>query len=112
MRLAASTGSRRGELLGLRWSDVDTVAATMQRRRIVVQTDRSQVHVRATSKTGQRLPRITIDAASMVAIRRLQTVQVELALSAGVDIDPDPWLFQKADAFDASTAMPPSVGRR
>lgn len=36
--LALTTGLRRGELLGLRWEDVDLVAGRLQVRRIVVHT--------------------------------------------------------------------------
>jgi integrase len=36
VRLAASTGARRGELCGLRWSDIDDRAATLTVRRSVV----------------------------------------------------------------------------
>lgn len=108
VRLAVVTGSRRGELLGLRWSDIDIEAATVRRPRTASATSKGTV-VRETSKTGVRLSRVSIDQPTVTAIRRLQTATKETALAAGVPLVGDPWLFPSKWTPDGSEGLAPSA---
>ncbi len=80
-RLALATGFRRGELLGLRWTDIDLDAGT-------VAIQQGRVRVRKGSVTGPpKTPRsrrtITIDAGTVTALRALHRRQLEERLAAG-----------------------------
>jgi integrase len=80
-RLAAYTGMRRGELLGLRWLDVD-----LDRQRLSVR----QQMVRTGGKTEFRAPKskagirpISLDRDTVEAIRSVQRVQASAKLGCG-----------------------------
>lgn len=83
--IAVSTGMRRGEILALRWIDIDLKGKTVSVRRSLEQTrDRLAFKPPKTQK-GRRLialPTITVDALSVV--RREQARQ-RLALGASYD---------------------------
>ena len=73
--VAASTGCRRGELCGLRWSDVDLETAEVVIRRAISDVP-GQLEVR-TTKTG-RIRRMAIDPATVAILqtqRRRRTLQ-------------------------------------
>lgn len=65
LRLAASTGMRRGELCGLRWSDLDEVTGVLWVRRAVVPVPGGVVE--KTTKTHASR-RVTLDARSLEAL--------------------------------------------
>ena len=66
-RLAAMTGMRRGEVLGLRWGDVDFDAGTVTVRR-TVSAIRGQIVV-GDPKTPRSRRSMDVDAATMDALR-------------------------------------------
>jgi integrase len=79
--LAATTGQRRGELLGLRWSDIDLDNAT-----ITIRTTRVRaggVIVEETPKTAKSRRTISIDKHTVDALRRLKAQQAEDKLAHG-----------------------------
>jgi integrase len=80
--LYATTGMRRGEALGLRWSDVDLEAGTLtvQRNRTVAD---GKVVVQDT-KTDQGRRRIGLDPATVAALRRHRVHQLEERVAASV----------------------------
>jgi integrase len=81
-RLAACTGMRRGELLGLRWGEVDLDAATLTVSRRRVRNATAMVDVLgAKTRTGERT--IDLDPATVAALRRWRTRQLEERLAAG-----------------------------
>jgi integrase len=75
--LAAHTGARRGELCGLRWSDVDLEAGSVGIVRSVVELDGGRVAVKDTKSGGRR--RIALDDATVMALRAHRAAAVELA---------------------------------
>jgi integrase len=81
-RLAAFTGVRRGELLGLRWPEVDLEHATLRvvRRRIALGGQMVGVEGTKTSR-GKRT--IDLDAATVEALREWRTRQKRERLAAG-----------------------------
>jgi integrase len=81
--LAVTTGLRQGELLGLRWQDVDLGAGSLAVRQQVQRTPGGWAFTEpktAGSRRVVRLPRIAVDAVS-----RHRVDQVERRLAHGLD---------------------------
>ena len=74
-RLLAMTGLRRGEALGLRWSDVDLAAGRLSIQRQRVTTD-YEVMERPSTKTGKNRS-VAIDAATVSALRQQSARQLD-----------------------------------
>lgn len=79
--LAATTGMRRGELLGLRWSDVDLKASRLRIRQIRT-VARYKVST-TTPKTAKGTRTIALDPATAVALRTHRTAQKAERLAWG-----------------------------
>lgn len=71
--IPARLGTRRGETLGLRWSDVDFEQKTVTVRRSVCQTVAGGVQVKSTKTKKVRI--IPLDDDTLTALRRLMTGQ-------------------------------------
>jgi integrase len=79
--LAVSTGMRRGELLGLRWGDVDLVAGTVAVRQTIEETKAGLTFKGPkTTKSRRVLP---IGATTVAALKRHRAAQDELRLARG-----------------------------
>lgn len=90
--LAAVTGCRRGELCGLRWSDIDAERGVLHVRRAVKLAATSNNVVVGPTKTHQAR-RVSLDAV-MLAILGAHRVHAERwATDAGVDIDDDGYVL-------------------
>ncbi len=80
-RVAVATGARRGELVGLRWSDVDFDAGSVGfHGAIAVAGDGSMVRK---STKGGRPKVMAVDVETMAALRAWRTIMVEEWLAAG-----------------------------
>lgn len=95
----ARLGTRRGETIGLRWSDVDFEGRTITVRRSVCQTPAYGVRVKST-KTRQ-IRTIPLDADTLVELWALQVEQSELRTAHG-----EGWKGAKAPEHDYILAMP------
>ncbi len=102
LRVAAACGPRRGELAGLRRSDLDHQAGEIVFRRSIVLNETGTVTVKPYTKTGGQR-RVALDPATLTALQVLQIAQGEQAAMFGVELDPDPWLF----SFDIRADQPP-----
>ena len=82
-RFLIATGVRRGESLGLRWSDVDLDAATVMIRRQRVVVGGHVVEGAPKTKAGQRT--IAVDAATAATLRSWRSTQAaeRLVMGAG-----------------------------
>jgi integrase len=80
-RLFALTGMRRGEVLGLRWSDVDLDASRLSIRQTVVEMSTGIVVGTPKSSAGVRT--IALDPATVAALRRWRKVQLEERMLMG-----------------------------
>jgi len=79
--LAVSTGLRRGELLAVRWRDVDLEKATLAVRQSIEQTKNGLAFKEPKTRRGRRvvaLPNVTVEA-----LRRHRTDQAKRRLSLG-----------------------------
>ena len=81
-RLAALTGMRRGELVGLRWSDVDLTRRRLTVNQSVTVVDR--VEVASVPKTRRSRRVLDLDAATVVALQQHRSHQRERYLRVGV----------------------------
>ena len=79
--LAAWTGMRRGELLGLRWPDIDLLKGVISVRRARVQVDGSPIDSTPKTRRGRRL--VELDDSTVAVMRRHRTAQAAERLIAG-----------------------------
>ena len=85
-RLLAMTGLRRGEALGLRWSDVDLAAGRLSIQRQRVTTDYEVLERPTKTDRGRS---VAIDVATVVALRRQSQQQLDDAAAWG-----DAWVSE------------------
>ncbi len=85
--LAASTGMRRGELLGARWSDLDFGAARLSVRQTVISVDYKIVLSTPKTKRGRRS--IALDEGTIQTLRAHRKVQAQERLAHPAYMDND-----------------------
>lgn len=89
--LALALGLRRGELLGLRWSDISMEDRTVVVRRTV---QRSAGQLRVTEpKTRRSARRLRLPKVALDALNRQRTRQAEERSAAGADWRDQDWVF-------------------
>jgi integrase len=81
-RLALLTGMRRGEILGLRWADVDLDTGALSVRRTLSRGTSSRLEV-GEPKTGAGRRRVALPPSVVESLRRHRVRQLELRLVAG-----------------------------
>lgn len=79
--LAATTGMRRGELLGLRWADIDPDSSTARVRQI--RTVARYEVVTGSPKTEKGARTISLDPATVATLRTHRIAQMEERLAVG-----------------------------
>ena len=91
--LAASSGARRGELLALRWRDIDLDRGRLSIERGIVRVDRDLIE--QGTKTHQSR-RISLDAGTVAALIAHKLRMLERAESAAAVITPESFVFSNA----------------
>ena len=81
IRLAAMTGLRRGELAGLRWSDIDLAAGTLSVRQATTVVDGHPVTGDVKTKRSRRV--VDIDAGTLAVLRAWAKRQKQYQLLLG-----------------------------
>lgn len=104
--LSAYLGTRRGETLALRWSDVDFEACEVTIRRAVTQTPNDGVAIKSTKTDKERT--VPLDAHTVVELKATQRAQRERRLALGrgwqgADTPDDDYI---AAALDGSITAP------
>jgi len=89
IRLAALAGARRGEVCGLRWSDVDLDGASLVIRRGIVELE-DRVVVKD-PKTHQ-IRRVALDEATVAMLRARRAAQAEMAAQLGAVLDDEAYV--------------------
>jgi integrase len=106
LRLAAVTGARRGQLVALRWSDLDLTKGS-------VLFTRAHARVRGgvaekTTKTDVEYG-IALDPATIDSLRAHRKRGAERALASGVSLPLDAFVFATRSAPDGSVAWTPAA---
>lgn len=99
IRLALSTGARRGEVLALRWSKVN-----LQRRTITISSSLEEDRTVKSTKTRKNRT-VPIDDDTVAELRRWKAAQAERALAVGIPLAKDPWVL--SNAADSSVPWRP-----
>lgn len=95
MLVAAKTGMRRGEVMGLRWNDVDFEKSTLSVRRAVVVVG-WKIHV-SDVKTPSGRRTIDIDSRTATALQDRKAAQELAKAEVGEHFDRQGLLFGRAD---------------
>jgi integrase len=93
VRMAAVTGARRGELCGLRWSDLDLERGEIVISRSVTHGPSSEL-VEKSTKT-HRSRRIALDAGTVEALARHRRRAEQRAAACETTLAPDPYVFAR-----------------
>ncbi len=97
-------GLRRGELLGLRWKDVDLEAGRMAVLQTVIEVDGKRIFSTPKTRAGRRV--LAPGAGSIDALRQHRTRQLEERMALGLGRPgPDDLVFANADG----TAIGPGL---
>ena len=95
MLVAVTTGVRRGELLGMRWSDLDLEAGTLTINQSVERIKGKVTFKAPKTKTSRRS--ITLPSATVQALEEHRSAQAEERLMLGLGRDPRGLVFTRAD---------------
>jgi integrase len=106
--VAATTGARRGELLGTRWSDVDFDARVLHIRRAIKHDDGPGWIIGPTKTHAER--RVALDAFSMKVLEAHRKAVEQHAQEAMVVLDPDGYVFT-FDPTGSTPMRPDSLGQ-
>lgn len=82
-RIVATCGLRRGELLALRWADLDFHAGTLRVERALVVDPNTHKFVFQSPKTERSRRTIDLDSVTVDAIKRHRVAQAQERLAAG-----------------------------
>jgi integrase len=93
--LAASTGMRRGEVLGLRWSDVSLDLSRLSVRQTLITTDYRLEF--STPKTNKGRRSIALDATTLAGLREHRKAQLEERMAVGEGFQDHGLVFCKVD---------------
>jgi integrase len=98
--LAATTGLRRGELAGLRWTDIDFVAGRLHVRR-AIKNDLNGAWIAGPPKSHQAR-RVALDAFTVAVLREQLRRSQQAAEAAVLTLDPDGYIL----TLDATGVTP------
>jgi integrase len=105
--LALSSGARRGEILGLRWGDIDLAAGTMKIERSLEQTHAGLKFKPPKSKRGMRVLALPPSAVEALQTHRKKQLELRLALGQGKPSD-ETLVFS---SFDGDPIPPNNLSR-
>jgi integrase len=105
--LAASSGARRGELLALRWSDVDLDRGRLSIERGIVRVGDGLIE--QGTKTHQSR-RISLDAGTVAALRSHEALMIERAQAVSCVMTPQGFIF--SHSVDCSSPWHPDSTSR
>jgi integrase len=92
--IALATGMRRGEILALRWRNIDLDRASV---RVVESLEQTKAGIRTKAPKSEKARAITLPAFAVEELRRLKRRQSEELLALGVRQSGDTFLCARAD---------------
>jgi integrase len=104
LRVLAATGARRGEVCGLRWSDLDVDSGTVLIRRSIASVDGGTV-VKDTKTHAAR--RIALDAATLAVLDRHRQRLEQRAAACAIEFNMDGFVF--TSTADGSAPLHPDT---
>jgi integrase len=111
LRLGAVLGSRRGEVCGIRWGDVDLDAATVQVRRAIADGGPGVGLVAKNVKNERHRPAVALDPATVTALRSHRRFCAERLLAIGAALTAETYVFH-SDADGMRPWRPDAVSHR
>ena len=93
--LAAVTGLRRGEIVALRFSDVDSSTGTLHVRRALKVAGKSGSEVGDTKTHSERI--LALDEVGIAVVNRQRGAVLDRTQKTGLPLPSDPWLFPSPD---------------
>ncbi len=93
--LVGSTGMRRGEILGVRWTDIDLDAAQLSVRQTLITTDYELVFSTPKTARGRRV--IALDKQTVTVLRTWKKTQLEERMAIGAAYEDNGLVFCKVD---------------
>ncbi len=94
-RVYAVTGCRRGEALGMKWSDLDLDAGRWAVSRSIGATNGRPTVTPPKTATGRRV--VALDATTVAALREHRKTQLEDRMAAGAGYVDEGWVFCHED---------------
>ncbi|MHB2020761.1 MAG: site-specific integrase [Candidatus Xenobia bacterium] len=94
--LAITAGLRQGELLGLKWADINLSAAELHVRRTIYRVNR-RGWVISEPKTAKGRRMVALPAVAVEALRQHRSAQLEERLAAGSAWQDGDWVFPNTD---------------
>lgn len=108
-RVLAVVGLRRGEALGLRWSDIDFDDETIAVRRSVGAGERGRP-VLTDGKTAASRATVPVDSETLGLLRSLRVRHIESLLGAGVPVPTDSYVW-RSDPLGTKPMAPGAVSQ-
>lgn len=90
LRVSATTGARRGEVVAIQWDDIDFTGGTLMIRRSLIYTRQSGLVERSTKTGPDGHRRVPLDDLTLTMLRDHGDRQTELAIDNGLD---PVWVF-------------------
>lgn len=109
LRLDCVTGSRRGEVVALRWPDIDFDAGTVKIARAISRGPKGEGLVERQTKTGAIHPK-ALDAGTMAELRAHRARRLEQAMACGARMDERGFVFA-TDVVGREPMNPERVSR-
>jgi integrase len=93
LTLLAATGMRRGELVGLRWCDIDFDAGSVALRRAVAHTPASGTVIKELKNDSKGERVIALDSTTLAMLKQMRRDIIALTLEVGSTFSDDQFIF-------------------
>lgn len=105
LRLTLFTSARRGEVLSLRWQDIDMDSDTVDINKSTARTKKSKQHIKETkSETSDRL--VSIPDMMIPFLQKLKQEQENIRQVMGDEWNPEGYLFTQANGKQMDIGTP------
>jgi len=102
--MAVTTGLRRGELLGLRWKDINFEQKRLHIRQIIIETRQNGIEIKS-PKTDSSSRTIALPQTTIEALKKHRVEQVKLCLQLGKGLTPESMLFNEYSGLNVPNRL-------